>query len=64
MQQQQQEIELSFNDHIINWQNELNQLNIEIEKKKEWKKKLELDQILIKRKNETSKKLKKIVIEI
>jgi hypothetical protein len=61
---QQQEIELSLNDHIINWQNELNQLNIEIEKKKEWKKKLELDQILIKRKNEASKKLKKIVIEI
>jgi len=59
---QQQEIELSINDHIINWQNELNQLNIEIEILK--KKKLELDQILIKRKNEASKKLKKIVIEI
>jgi len=61
---QQQEIELSLNDHIINWQNELNQLNIEIEKLKERKKKLELDQIILKRKNEASKKLKKIVIEI
>jgi hypothetical protein len=59
---QQQEIELSINDHIINWQNELNQLNIEIEILK--KKKLELDQIVLKRKNEASKKLKKIVIEI
>jgi hypothetical protein len=62
------EIELSLNDHIINWKNELNELHIEIEKKKERKKKLELDQIILKRKdqieNKTSKKLKKIIIEI
>ena len=64
----QQQIELSLNDHIINWKNELNELHIEIEKKKERKKKLELDQIILKRKdqieNKTSKKLKKIIIEI
>jgi hypothetical protein len=62
----QQQIELSLNDHIINWKNELNELHIEIEKLK--KKKLELDQIILKRKdqieNKTSKKLKKIIIEI
>jgi hypothetical protein len=62
----QQQIELSLNDHIINWKNELNELHKEIEKLK--KKKLELDQIILKRKdqieNKTSKKLKKIIIEI
>ena len=61
-----QQIELSLNDHIINWKNELNELHKEIEKLK--KKKLELDQIILKRKdqieNKTSKKLKKIIIEI
>ena len=44
----QQQIELSLNDHIINWKNELNELHIEIEKLK--KKKLELDQIILKKK--------------